>query len=130
MKHLILTSLLILFSSAISAQPLDLEANMKKMGLAYKQSVKAQNAAQMLTSLNQLEQLVITSKTAHFSAKTKSQSIEGLNKVLAQIKLAKSHAEKQEINQAKQALKTIDLLRKKYHKIHEPPSFWQLIFGD
>lgn len=55
--------------------------------------------------------------------------MQGLDKVIAQAELAKKAANEQGLSAAKEPLKNIDNLRKKYHELHEPPGFFELLFG-
>ena len=68
------------------------------------------------------------SKTGKFYKKPE-QSLLGLDKVIAQAELAKKAANEQWLSAAKEPLKNIDNLRKKYHELHEPPGFYELLFG-
>ncbi|MEM0515884.1 cytochrome b562 [Pseudoalteromonas sp. YIC-827] len=109
-------------------QSVDLEAVMKKMGHSFKKAVKAEDKGQMLLALDELETLVEQAKQARFNKKPE-QSQQGLDKVLEQISLVRTLAQNNELAQARVALKSIDSLRKEYHELHEPPGFWQLLFG-
>ncbi|WP_233998372.1 MULTISPECIES: cytochrome b562 [unclassified Pseudoalteromonas] len=113
---------------ASAQQSIDLEAVMKKMGHSYKQAVKAEDQGQMLMALDELQTLVEQAKQARFN-KEPEQSLQGLDKVLEQISLARTLAKNNELAEASVALKSIDSLRKEYHELHEPPGLWQLLFG-
>ncbi|MAD03561.1 MULTISPECIES: cytochrome b562 [unclassified Pseudoalteromonas] len=123
-----IVSLLLFYSSVGSATSIDLEANMKNMGLAYKNSVRANDLATFNTAIDEFIELLETAKTADFK-QHKTASLEGLNKVINQAKQAKQLASTHGLEAAKAPLKSIDELRKKYHELHEPPGFWELLFG-
>ena len=101
---------------------------MKNMGLAYKNSVRATDLATFNTAIDEFIELLETAKTADFK-QHKTASLEGLDKVIYQAKQAKRLASSRGLEAAKAPLKSIDELRKKYHELHEPPSFWELLFG-
>lgn len=128
MKFLFFISLLLCSNAVLANQPLDLEANMKNMGLAYKQSVEATKLDEFNRAIDEFINLVERSKTANFS-QHKAESLQGLDKVINKAQLAKQLANEKSLNAAKGALKSIDGLRKKYHELHEPPGFWELLFG-
>ena len=114
--------LLLAFSFCINAQESSkLSVAMKNIGLSYKNVMNAQSNEDLLESLSSLSSLVREVKH--------EQSMEGLDKVLKVISTARKHAELGELDKAKKVLKQIDEYRKEYHKLHEPPSIWQLIFG-
>lgn len=123
-----IVSLLLFYSSVGSTTSIDLEANMKNMGLAYKNSVRANDLATFNTAIDEFIELLETAKTADFK-QHKTASLEGLNKVINQAKQAKQLASTHGLEAAKAPLKSIDELRKKYHELHEPPGFWELLFG-
>ena len=126
---LILVTFLLFFSSLSAANNIDLEANMKNMGLAYKNSVRATDLATFNTAIDEFIELLETAKTADFK-QHKTASLEGLDKVINQAKQAKQLATTRGLEAAKAPLKSIDELRKKYHELHEPPGFWELLFGN
>ena len=111
-----------------AAQNVDLEAVMKNIGHQYKLAVKAPDAEQMQSALEQMSELVHEAKIAKFHNEPQK-SLQGLDKVLEQIASAQSFVEQGDTAKAKQALKEIDSLRKQYHELHEPPGFWELLFG-
>ncbi|MDK1287844.1 cytochrome b562 [Pseudoalteromonas umbrosa] len=119
-----------LFSFSAFAQPSELNQLMKKMGLEYKLAVKAQSADVMRKHLAQFILLVEHAKTHRFQQDKKQKSIEGLNLTIDEAKKALASADKGQLEVARKALKNIDSLRTQYHKLHEPPSFWQLFFGN
>jgi soluble cytochrome b562 len=101
---------------------------MKNIGLAYKQSVEATQLAEFNGAIDEFIKLIEQSKQAKFY-KEAEKSVQGLDKVLTQAQLAKKVANEQGLEAAKKPLKAIDNLRKKYHKLHEPPGFFELLFG-
>lgn len=119
----------LVMSNIVSAnEHVDLELNMKNTGLAYKHAVQATSLEEFNIAIDDFITLVKSSKSAKFY-KEAEKSVQGLNKVLVQAELAKVAANKQGLNAAKKPLKEIDNLRKKYHKLHEPPGFFELLFG-
>ncbi|WP_372761559.1 cytochrome b562 [Pseudoalteromonas sp.] len=128
MKYFYFITMLFVSTAALATSPVDLEINMKNTGLAYKNAVQATNIDAFNVAINEFIALVEKSKTAKFH-KQPEQSLQGLDKVLEQAQLAKQVANQQGLAAAKPALKNIDNLRKKYHKLHEPPGFFELLFG-
>ncbi|MEL0646112.1 cytochrome b562 [Pseudoalteromonas agarivorans] len=128
MKFLVIIFTILFSSSSFAQQNVDLEVNMKNTGLAYKKAVQAKELDEFNIAIEKFINLVEVSKTAKFYQEPE-QSIQGLNKVITQAKLAKKAANEQGLNAAKESLKNIDNLRKKYHELHEPPGFFELLFG-
>lgn len=119
----------LIFSTLVSAnESVDLEQNMKNTGLAYKKSIQATDLKDFNNAIDRFIKLVEVSKTAKFHQEPKL-SKEGLDKVIKQAKIAKEAANTKGLAAAKAPLKRIDELRKKYHELHEPPGFFELIFG-
>lgn len=102
---------------------------MKKMGLEYKLAIKAQSADVMHKHLGQFVILVEQAKGHQFQQGKKKKSIEGLNLTIAEAHKAMALVEKGQLDDARNVLLKVDSLRSEYHKLHEPPSFWQLLFG-
>ncbi|KZN46224.1 cytochrome b562 [Pseudoalteromonas luteoviolacea] len=121
--------ILMFFSLSAFAQPSDLNQLMKKMGLEYKLAVKAQSADVMHKHLTQFILLVEQAKKHPFQQEKKQKSIEGLNLTITEAKKAIAFAERGQLDDARAVLQKVDSLRSQYHKLHEPPSFWQLLFG-
>ena len=128
MKYLVLIFTFAFSSMSFAQQEVDLEVNMKNTGLAYKQAVQATQLSEFNTAIDEFIKLVKVSKTGKFYKKPE-QSLQGLDKVIAQAELAKKAANEQGLSAAKEPLKNIDNLRKKYHELHEPPGFFELLFG-
>ena len=128
MKYLVIIFTFAFSSMSFAQQEVDLEVNMKNTGLAYKQAVQATQLSEFNTAIDEFIKLVKVSKTAKFYKKPE-QSLQGLDKVIAQAELAKKAANEQGLSAAKEPLKNIDNLRKKYHELHEPPGFFELLFG-
>jgi len=128
MKYLVIIFTLAFSSMSFAQQKVDLEINMKNTGLAYKQAVQATQLSEFNTAIDEFITLVKVSKTAKFYKKAE-QSLQGLDKVIAQAELAKKAANEQGLSAAKEPLKNIDNLRKKYHELNEPPGFFELLFG-
>ena len=128
MKVFLCLVALLFVPSLFANDDLDLEANMKNMGLAFKHTVEATQLQEFNSAIDEFMILVKRSKTATFH-KEAEQSLQGLDKVIAKAELAKKLANEQGLEAAKGPLKAIDGLRKQYHKLHEPPGFWELLFG-
>ncbi len=128
MKYLVIIFTLLFSSMSFAQQEVDLEVNMKNTGLAYKQAVQATQLSEFNTAIDEFIKLVKVSKTGKFYKKPE-QSLQGLDKVIAQAEFAKKAANEQGLSAAKEPLKNIDNLRKKYHELHEPPGFFELLFG-
>ncbi|WP_024591727.1 MULTISPECIES: cytochrome b562 [unclassified Pseudoalteromonas] len=128
MKYLVIIFTFAFSSMSFAQQEVDLEVNMKNTGLAYKQAVQATQLSEFNTAIDEFIKLVKVSKTGKFYKKHE-QSLQGLDKVIAQAELAKKAANEQGLSAAKEPLKNIDNLRKKYHELHEPPGFFELLFG-
>lgn len=120
----------LLFSSfAVCSQTSELNRLMKKMGHEYKLAIKAQQQDVMITHLDKFIALVEQAKDQSFKKDKKAESIEGLNRTIGLAEKAKVLAKNAQSNRARQVLLEIDTLREEYHKLHEPPSIWQLLFG-
>ncbi|CAM3788804.1 MULTISPECIES: cytochrome b562 [Pseudoalteromonas] len=128
MKTLLCFFVLLFTPVLYAGETLDLETNMKNMGLAYKKSVEATQLGEFNQAIDEFIALVQRAKTATFHNE-ETQSLQGLDKVLSKAELAKKLANEQGLNAAKGPLKSINGLRKQYHKLHEPPGFWELLFG-
>ncbi|MBB1416623.1 hypothetical protein H5187_05000 [Pseudoalteromonas sp. SG44-1] len=128
MKVFLCLVALLFVPSLFANDDLELEANMKNTGLAFKNSVEATQLSEFNTAIDEFITLVKRSKSATFH-KAAEQSLQGLDKVIAKAELAKKLANEQGLDAAKGPLKAIDGLRKQYHKLHEPPGFWELLFG-
>jgi len=125
----VLLLIVLLFSQTVAANDVsDLEKTMKNIGLAYKQSVEATQLEEFNGAIDEFIGLTEQGKQAKFY-KEAEKSVQGLDKVLVQAQLAKKVANEQGLEAAKKPLKAIDKLRKKYHKLHEPPGFFELLFG-
>lgn len=129
MKFLVIIFALLFSCNAFAQQEVDLEVNMKNTGLAYKDAVQAVGIGGFNTAIDRFIELVETTKKAKFH-KEAHMSRQGLDKVIEQAKLAKKLANERGLDAAKPALKNIDNLRKKYHELHEPPGFFDLLFGN
>lgn len=117
-------------SLSVSAQQSsELSVDMKNIGLSYKKVMHAENKVDLLMSLEAMATLISNIQKEQFKPDLQKQSIEGLEKVLSVISVAKKYAENDDIKSAKKALERVDRYRKEYHKLHEPPSIWQLLFG-
>ncbi|MFO6422582.1 cytochrome b562 [Motilimonas sp. KMU-193] len=129
LSSLMLTLVLSLYTfSASFASQVDLEATMKKMKFEVSQAYKAQDLATFTAHIDSFSELVATAKRYPFPSERKTVSLEGLDKVEQAVSLIKQEIAAGELENAKQHLKTIDDLRKEYHK-KDKPSVWQKFFG-
>ncbi|ALU45545.1 cytochrome b562 [Pseudoalteromonas rubra] len=130
MRLLILFLFSALFVQSVMAQQSqDLNQTMKNMGHAYKQAMEAQQAEEVNKHLETMLRLIQQSKQHSFKADVKVESLQGLDKVADVIRSAQGLLAKAQLQQAKDLLRQIDGLRKEYHELHEPPGFWELLFG-
>lgn len=114
--------------SASFASQVDLQATMKKMKFEVSQAYKAQDMDTFSAHIDSFAQLVAEAKRYSFPAERKEVSLQGLNKVEQAVVLIQQEIAAGELDNAKQHLKTIDDLRKEYHK-KDKPSVWQKFFG-
>ncbi|MFY8275215.1 cytochrome b562 [Pseudoalteromonas sp. SSDWG2] len=130
LKHAIVSIMLVaLFAFAAHAgSTSDMQAVMKKMGHSYKLAVKATDKRTMLAALDEFEKYLQQAEQGQFK-KSEKESREGLGKVAERIQIARELAQSNQLDEAKAQLLPIDDLRKEYHKLHEPPGFWELLFG-
>lgn len=128
MRHLLLFCTLFL-SALTVAQPSELSITMKNMGHAYKKAVQAPDSETLIVQLDEVLGYLKESKKAYYKPELKNDSIKGLEEVEALVKQAKTLAQANNLAESKKLLVKVDSLRKQYHKLHEPPSFWQLLFG-
>jgi soluble cytochrome b562 len=130
MKYL---SFLIFIFSLVSfnsyAKQSDLSVTMKNIGHLYKKTLKAGDNEQKVQHISEMIKLLEKSKKAKFKSGTQEESVQGLNKVISLLTLAQKQILAGKIDESESTLLKIDGLRKQYHKLHEPPSFWELIFG-
>jgi len=120
-----------LFSSQALAQatsPVKLESTMKTMGFAFKQASEAATTAEALPFVEKLHRLTEQAKRAPLPSDKAAVYLEGLDKVLAELVLAKQAVASDDMPKLQQHLKQVDALKKQYHK-ERRFSFWQLIFG-
>lgn len=128
-----MSSLVLLFFTTFcvsAAQTSELNETMKKMGLAYKQLVKAQTIDAASNAVADMKVLIEKSRVLGFKKDKEAQSLLGLKKVEQQLSLIDALLSQNELLKAQQAALEIDVLRKEYHKLHEPPGFWELLFGN
>ncbi|KZN61136.1 hypothetical protein N473_22605 [Pseudoalteromonas luteoviolacea CPMOR-1] len=120
---------LLFFSFAVCSQTSELNRLMKKMGHEYKLAIKAQQQDAMIAHLDKFIALVEQAKEQRFNEDKKAKSIEGLNRTIRLAEKAIALAKNAQSSRAREVLLEIDTLREEYHKLHEPPSIWQLLFG-
>lgn len=114
--------------AALTAEPVKLESTMKTMGFAFKQATEAASPADALPYLEKLQQLTEQAKRAPLPSDKATVYTEGLDKVLAELVLAKDAAENDDMPKLQQHLKQVDELKKHYHE-ERRFSLWQMIFG-
>ncbi|WP_158678264.1 cytochrome b562 [Pseudoalteromonas sp. T1lg23B] len=129
MLKTLLFTLFVVSMSLAAKQSSDLEVTMKNMGLAYKNAMKSESQQLLLESIAAFREHLSLSQQHNFDAKLLDKSKEGLNRVAKVLENSEKLAKEGKLAEAKEQLKKIDELRKQYHKLHEPPSIWQLLFG-
>ncbi|MCF2826275.1 cytochrome b562 [Pseudoalteromonas sp. L23] len=129
MRKIVFIFVLLFSMSGVAHESSELNKTMKEMGHIYKQAMKAQSAQEMQAHLTELTTLVNESKQFQFKQEVSAESVEGLNKVLETITKASHEIDSGRVEKAREMLLKIDELRKQYHKLHEPPGFWELLFG-
>lgn len=128
-KTSVLAALLCLSATMAMANELvNLESTMKTMGFAFKQAAEATTPADALPFLEKLHRLTEQAKLAPLPADKATVFTEGLDKVLAELVLAKQAVASDDMPKLQQHLKQVDALKQRYHK-ERRFSFWQLIFG-
>ncbi|CAH9062495.1 hypothetical protein PSECIP111951_03647 [Pseudoalteromonas holothuriae] len=130
MYNFLLLVLLSLSTQLFAQQSSKLEVTMKNMGHAYKQAMKSESQQQLLSSIKLLTDHLLVSKQHQFNAQLHDKSQAGLDKVLRIVNDSKLLANEGKLADAKTKLLEVDKLRKQYHKLHEPPSIWDLLFGN
>lgn len=115
-------------SIAFGQQSVNLESTMKTMGFAFKQASDATSPQDAMPFLVKLHHLTEQAKDAPLPADKAGVFNEGLDKVLAELVLAKQAVQNDDMPKLQQHLKQVDALRKQYHK-ERRFSLWQLIFG-
>lgn len=128
MKYWFFVLCLTLTSLVAAESKVDLEKTMKEMAFQYKQAIDATNLKQIAPHIESLKLLTSTALTAEFAEDKAVQFKQGLEKVLQQLTAAEQAVLVQDLATAKQHLKTVDTLRKQYHK-QRKVSIWQLLFG-
>ncbi|CAM4190198.1 hypothetical protein BIW53_15145 [Pseudoalteromonas byunsanensis] len=129
MPKTLLFALFFMSISLAAKQSSDLEVTMKNMGLAYKNAMKSDSQQQLLESIAAFREHLSVSQQHSFDTKLQEESSLGLNRVANVLESSEKLAKSGRLEEAKEQLKKIDELRKQYHKLHEPPSFWDLLFG-
>jgi len=113
---------------AAVAASTDVEATMKAMALAYKMAMAASDVPQMQPHIRELQQLVTSVQLHQFSADKQAKFQQGLTEVQQQLDLVQASLTANDLPQARQQLKQVDVLKKQYHK-ERSPSIWRLLFG-
>ncbi len=107
----------------------DVEATMKAMSFAYKKALAAPALPEMQQHISKMQQLVSSVQLVTFSADKQAKFQQGLTEVQLQLNLVQDSLKANDLAQAKQQLKQVDVLKKQYHK-ERSPSVWQLLFGN
>lgn len=107
----------------------DVEATMKEMAFAYKKAMAATDLVEAQRQITALQQLVKSVQMVKFSENKQAKFQQGLTEVQAQLELVQASLTSNNLEQAKQQLKQVDVLKKQYHK-ERSPSVWQLLFGN
>jgi soluble cytochrome b562 len=118
----------LVMSLNLTAAAVDLEKTMKDMAFQYKQAYEATSIVQITPHITSLKTLTSIALTANFPEDKAVQFKQGLEKVLQELTAAEQAVQAQDLTTAKQHLKTVDALRKQYHK-QRKVSIWQLLFG-
>ncbi|MCF2856053.1 cytochrome b562 [Pseudoalteromonas sp. SMS1] len=127
MKFILIVAFLM--SGLVYAETQDLNQIMKKMGHEYKLAIKSQSANEMQHHIDEFISLVELAKHQRFGRDQAKKSIKGLNLTIALAKQAAALSSENTLIAAKEKLKEIEALRVEYHKLHEPPGVWELLFG-
>ncbi|BBN83389.1 hypothetical protein PA25_33740 [Pseudoalteromonas sp. A25] len=130
MYQYLYVALLCLSSFAFSKQSSDLEVTMKNMGHAYKQAMQSESQQELLAAIDSFREHLHVSKQHQFSPELHDESQKGLSKVSSVLDESIMLVNQGHLVAAKTKLKEIDELRKHYHQLHEPPSIWDLLFGN
>ncbi|MBQ4810703.1 hypothetical protein A7985_09670 [Pseudoalteromonas luteoviolacea] len=128
MKFIFILALL-LSGFAHSDEVQDLNQIMKKMGHEYKLAIKSQAPIEMSVHIDAFIELVELAKKQKFQQDKAIESLKGLDQTIKLAMQAKQLVGDNDLASAKLRLKQIDELRMEYHKLHEPPSVWDLLFG-
>lgn len=107
----------------------DVEATMKAMAFANKKAMAATDVPQMQQHITELQQLVRSVQLVQFPPEKQAKFQQGLTEVQLQLDLVQASLIANNMEQAKQQLKQVDVLKKQYHK-DRSPSIWQLLFGN
>ena len=129
MRYIAVLLVLMCSHMGLAQEGNELNQTMKKMGHQYKLAVKSSSTEELQTALVKMKTLAESSKNFHFKADVAKQSQKGLDKVINTIDSALSDINQGQPDKARARIAKIDELRKHYHELHEPPSFWELLFG-
>jgi soluble cytochrome b562 len=113
---------------ATAAEPRTMERTMKTMGFAFKLANEAATPVEALPHLEKLFRLTEDAKQVAMPADKAAVFQEGLDKVLAELTLAKQAAAADDAAKLQQHLTQVAQLRERYHK-ERRFSLWKLIFG-
>jgi soluble cytochrome b562 len=107
----------------------DVEATMKSISFTYREAMLATELGVMQNMVNKLQQLVASVQLVQFGQDRQLILQQGLTKVQLQLDLVHTSLVASDITTAKQQLKKVKKLKKRYHE-KRSPSLWQLFFGD
>ncbi|OIN23926.1 cytochrome b562 family protein [Vibrio barjaei] len=125
------TSLLttvLLFSTSVLAEEVDLKKNMQAMKLAFKQAAEAQSIDEMRKPVLDLENLIADSKQGDYPPEKTELYLEGFKKLSGAVSEVNAELDQGDLEAAKQSLREVDSLRLEYHDKRNP-SIWKRLFG-
>ncbi len=123
-----LLSMVLLFSTSVVAEGVDLKKNMQAMKLAFKQAAEAQSVDEMRQPIKDLETLIADSKRGEYPPEKAELYMEGFNKLSGALNQVSDELEQDDLEAAKQSLREVDNLRLEYHDKRNP-SIWKRLFG-
>ncbi|MFC5079791.1 Cytochrome b562 [Vibrio thalassae] len=123
-----LLSTVLLFSTSVVAEGVDLKKNMQAMKLAFKQAAEAQSVDEMRQPIKDLETLIADSKQGEYPPEKAALYMEGFNKLSGALNQVSDELEQDDLEAAKQSLREVDNLRLEYHDKRNP-SIWKRLFG-
>lgn len=106
----------------------DLEASMKELSHQMKQAMQATDSSVATSHVSKMQQELAAIQAYKFSNDKQAVFQEGLTKVATQLTTAQALLAQNKLDEAKQALQQVDMLKKEYHK-KRSPSIWELFFG-
>lgn len=127
LSSLLLTVLLTSSGYVSAGEPLNLKQTMKQMKLQYKEALETRSAESFNQHIAKFKTHLDSAQGYDFSPERKAVSLEGLNKVERFVtQLPPATADN--LAQLQQQLKSLDDLRKEYHKKTKPGT-WELLLS-